>query len=456
MAGIFKAYDIRGTYPDQINEDTAAAIGDAVVDVLHAKSLVIGRDMRESGPGLRDALVESVLARGCDVIDIGQCSTPMTYWAVNTLKADGAVMITASHNPARYNGCKISGKGAAPISYDTGIADIERRVLARAGSAPKSAAGPRGKLREHDILKDYQHWLLNSIPIEITLHPFSLVIDTGNGMMGGMLPGLLKQLPFHVTPLYFEVDGRFPNHEPNPLDPRNMRDLQAKVREVGADLGIAFDGDGDRVMFVDERGEIVPSDRITALLASQYLKRQPGSTIIYDLRSSWVVRDEIKRLGGKPIESRVGHSFIKQRMRETNAIFAGELSGHFYFRDAFFTDNGDLAMLMVLSVLSEREMHVSDVLAPYDRYFATGELNFEVADKEACMQKLVAAFPDMESERLDGITLRDRGGDWWCNVRASNTEPVLRLNLEARTPELRDAKRATVESVIGGRPVSGH
>jgi phosphomannomutase len=455
MAGIFKAYDIRGTYPDQINERTAAAIGDAVVDVLGARSLVVGRDMRASGLGMRDALVEAILARGCDVIDIGQCSTPMTYWAVNTLNADGAVMITASHNPARYNGCKISGKGAAPVSYDTGIAEIERRVAASSGS-PSSGSGPRGKLHQQAVLRDYQHWLLNSIPIEIMLQPFKLVIDTGNGMMGGMLPGLLRQLPFQVTPLFFDVDGSFPNHEPNPLDPRNMRDLQAKVREVGADLGIAFDGDGDRVMFVDERGEIVPSDRITALLAGQYLKRQPGSTVIYDLRSSWVVRDEILNKGGKPIESRVGHSFIKQRMRETNAIFAGELSGHFYFRDAFFTDNGDLAMLMVLSVLSEHGLPMSKLLAPFDRYFATGELNFEVADKDACMKKLVEAFSDMEAERLDGITLRDRGGQWWCNVRASNTEPVLRLNLEARTPELRDAMRARVEAVIGGRSVSGH
>lgn len=451
MAGIFKAYDIRGTYPDQINEPLAAGIGAAAVQVLGARSLVVGRDMRQSGPSLAAALIEAVRARGCDVIDIGQCSTPMSYWAVNTLGADGAIMITASHNPARYNGCKISGKGAAPVSYDTGIADIER--LAPTAAAAPPAQTP-GKLERKDIQAEYQRWLISQIPKGVPIKPFSVVIDTGNGMMGGMLPGLLAQLPCKVTPLYFEVDGTFPNHEPNPLDPRNMRDLQAKVREIGADLGIAFDGDGDRVMFVDERGEIVPADRVTALLAGEYLARAPGSTVIYDLRSSWVVRDEIQRLGGKPLESRVGHSFIKQSMRKTDAVFAGELSGHFYFRDAFFTDNGELAMLQVLAVLSERGGRLSELLARFDRYFATGELNFEVADKEACMQKLVEALPNAEVERLDGVTLRFT--DWWCNVRPSNTEPVLRLNLEARTPELRDEMCRRVEALIGGRPAAGH
>ncbi|MFO0580278.1 MAG: phosphomannomutase/phosphoglucomutase [Polyangia bacterium] len=465
MAGIFKAYDIRGTYPDQINEPLAAGIGAAAVDVLGARSLVVGRDMRQSGSSLSSSLIEAVLARGCDVFDIGQCDTPMSYWAVNTLGTDGAIMITASHNPARYNGCKISGKGAAPVSYDTGIGEIERRVAAQGSAGPNAtgAAGSagtanggatRGRLKQVDIQADYHRWLLSQIPAGASIKPFSLVIDTGNGMMGGMLPGLLAQLPCQVTPLFFEVDGSFPNHEPNPLDPRNMRDLQAKVREVKADLGIAFDGDGDRVMFVDERGEIIPSDRITALLAGEFLRRAPGSTVIYDLRSSWVVRDEILRLGGKPLESRVGHSFIKQNMRATDAVFAGELSGHFYFRDAFFTDNGELAMLHVLAVLGQRGGRVSEIMAPFDRYFATGEINFEVEDKDACIQRLVAAFPDAELARLDGITLRF--SDWWCNVRASNTEPVLRLNLEARTPELRDEKRARVESLIGGHRAAGH
>ena len=448
MAGIFKAYDIRGTYPDQLDERLAGRIGAAAVDVLAAKRLVLGRDMRQSGPALRAAMVEAIVQRGCDVIDIGECSTPMTYWAVNMLDADGAIMITASHNPAGYNGCKLSGRGATPISYDTGIAEIERRALA---PAEPPSGGARGTVTARDLLPEYHSWLLGlSGPIK----PFKIVIDTGNGMMGAMLPGLLSQLPCKIIPLYFEVDGTFPNHEPNPLNPANMRDLQAQVKKTQADLGVAFDGDGDRVMFVDERGELVPGDHVTALLAAELLQKAPGSTVIYDLRSSWVVRDEIERLGGKPLESRVGHSFIKQSMRDTGAVFAGELSGHFYFRDAFFTDNAELAMLTLLRVLGSSGKPLSELMRPLARYHATGEVNFEVDDKDACLARLIASFPGAELGRLDGLTLRF--ADWWCNVRPSNTEPVLRLNLEAKTVALRDAMRQRVEEVIGGRPAPGH
>lgn len=449
MAGIFKAYDIRGTYPDQINEALAARIGAAVVSVLKAKRLVIGRDMRQSGESLRAAMVEAICAAGCDVVDIGQCSTPMSYWAVNTADADGAIMITASHNPARYNGCKVSGRGATPVSYDTGISEIER--IAQSGTQTPAPGGRRGQVETRDVSDAYVDWLLGFAG---PIRPLSVVIDTGNGMMGGMLPKLLAKLPLQVTPLFFEVDGSFPNHEPNPLEPANMRDLQAAVRAQKADLGIAFDGDGDRVMFVDERGEIVPCDAITALLAGEFLRTAPGSTIIYDLRSSWVVRDEILRLGGTPLESRVGHSFIKASMRKTSAVFAGELSGHFYFRDAYYTDNAEFAMLHLLTVLSRGTQALSEVMAPYARYFATGELNFEVEDKAACITRLEQTFTGAEVAHLDGITLRF--ADWWCNVRPSNTEPVLRLNLEAKTPALRDEMRKKVESVLGGRPASGH
>ena len=449
MAGIFKAYDIRGTYPDQIDEQLAGRIGAAAVEVLGARRILIGRDMRQSGPALRAAMVEAIVAQGCDVIDIGECNTPMTYWAVNVMDADAAIMITASHNPAGYNGCKISGRGAKPVSYDTGIAEIER--LALRSPAPVRPTVARGTVSERDLLPDYQRWLLGFAG---TLKPFKLVIDTGNGMMGKMLPGLLAHLPCEVIPLFFEVDGSFPNHEPNPLNPANMRDLQAKVRATQADLGVAFDGDGDRVMFVDERGELVQCDYITALLAAEFLAHAPGSTIIYDLRSSWVVRDEILRLGGTPLESRVGHSFIKQSMRQSNAVFAGELSGHFYFRDAFFTDNAELAMLTLLRVLGRSGQKLSELMRPFARYHATGEVNFEVADKDACLVRLTAAFPDAELAHLDGLTLRF--ADWWCNVRPSNTEPVLRLNLEARTVPLREQMRQRVEQVIGGKPAAGH
>ncbi len=447
MAGIFKAYDIRGTYPDQLHPALAARIGSAVVSVLGARRLVIGRDMRDSGPPLRDAMVQAILSAGCDVIDIGRCSTPMLYFAVNKLQADGGVMITASHNPARYNGCKICSRGAAPVSYDTGIADVERLV---AEQAPPDAAAP-GQLTTAELLEPYHRWLLGFVS---GIPPFTLAIDTGNGMMGEILPQLFSQLPCRVIPLYFEPDGRFPNHEPDPLKPENMRDLQAAVKKEHADLGIAFDGDGDRVMFVDERGELVPSDRITALLSGHFLAQAPGSTVLYDVRSSWVVRDEIERAGGIPLESRVGHSFVKQGMRRENAIFAGELSGHFYFRDAFFTDNGELAMLTVLSLLGQKNAPMSRVLAPFDRYFATGELNFEVTDKEACLARLESAFADAEIAHLDGLTIRYR--DWWCNVRPSNTEPVLRLNLEAKTAAQRQQMLAKVESLIGPRHTGKH
>jgi phosphomannomutase len=454
MAGIFKAYDIRGTYPDQIDAALGARIARATVEVLSARRLVVARDMRESGETLRDAMLQAIAETGCEVIDIGRVSTPMCYWAVNTFGADGGIMITASHNPARYNGCKISGPGARPVSYDTGIAEIERRAMSPVTPAP-SAASP-GRIEQRNIVADYQRWLLNLVGIsqgQVAIRPFTLAIDTGNGMMGELLPALLSALPCRVVPLFFEPDGRFPNHEPNPLNPDNMRDLQAAVRRERADLGIAFDGDGDRVMFVDERGELVASDRITALLAGEFLARAPKSTIIYDLRSSWVVRDEILRAGGTPLESRVGHSFIKQSMRKTDAVFAGELSGHFYFRDAFFTDNAELAMLHVLALLSQRGQPLSQILAPYDRYFATGELNFSVADKDACIGQLKATFADAEFAYLDGVTLRYT--DWWCNVRPSNTEPVLRLNLEAKTPALRDQMLARVEALLGPR-VQGH
>ena len=450
MAGIFKAYDIRGTYPDQLDERLAGRIGAAAVDVLAAKRLVLGRDMRQSGPALRAAMVEGIVQRGCDVIDIGECSTPMTYWAVNQLEADGAIMITASHNPAGYNGCKLSGRGATPISYDTGIAEIERRALA-ATAGPEDGGSRRGTVSARDLLPEYQSWLLG---LAGPIKPFKIVIDTGNGMMGAMLPGLLGQLPCKIIPLYFEVDGSFPNHEPNPLNPANMADLQAQVKKTQADLGVAFDGDGDRMMFVDERGELVPGDHVTALLAGELLAQAPGSTVIYDLRSSWVVRDEILRLGGTPLESRVGHSFIKQSMRRTGAVFAGELSGHFYFRDAFYTDNAELAMLTLLRVLGHSGKPLSELMRPLGRYHATGEVNFEVDDKDACLARLIASFPGAELGRLDGLTLRF--ADWWCNVRPSNTEPVLRLNLEARTAAQRDAMRQRVAEVIGGRPAPGH
>lgn len=441
MAGVFKAYDIRGTYPDQIDEDLFYQIGLAAVRVLKAKSVVVGRDMRDSGKSLSEAMIRGLSEAGADVIDIGMASTPMVSFATAFLKAGAGVQITASHNPAAYNGCKWCREDAIPVAYDTGIAEMEK--LVKAGSlAPAPKAGEVGS---QEILPEY---LAHLMKFADQINPLSVVVDAGNGVMGAFLPKLFGKLPCELIGMYFEPDGTFPNHEANPLEPENMHDLQQKMRSIRADLGVAFDGDGDRSMYVDETGEIVPCDVITAMLAGEMLERDPGGTIIYDLRSSWITAEEIARLGGKPVMSRVGHSFIKATMRKHDAIFAGELSGHFYFRDIYYTDNAEMAMLAVLTLMSKTGKKLSELAAPYRKYFATGELNFHVDDKDARMQAVKDAFGDDAKEilTLDGLSVIHE--DWWCNVRPSNTEPVLRLNLEARTSELRDRMRKEVEAIL--------
>lgn len=441
MAGIFKAYDVRGLYPDELDEQTAYRVGAAAVSFLAARTLVVGRDNRLSSPALHLALLRGITEAGCDVIDIGLCSTPLNYWAINHTQADGGIMITASHNPAHDNGFKISGRRAAALSYVGGLAEIERLVALPLQPAEQEVSV--GRIEGCDLLATYQRWLTGFAQ---GLRPFTLIVDTGNGVMGRMLPGLFARLPCLVIPMYFELDGSYPHHVPNPLQPENTRDLREAVRRHGADLGIAFDGDGDRVVFIDEKGEAVPGDFMTALLAAEFLRSEPGATILYDLRSSRVVPEEIGRLGGTAVEMRVGHSFIKRTLRERNAAFAGELSGHYYFRDCFFTDNGERAMLAVLSLLHRTGQPLSALVASYARYFATGELNFEVANKQASMAAVLAAFPSANVSRLDGVTLRLP--DFWFNVRPSNTEPLLRLNLEARTAALRDALRAKIEAIL--------
>ncbi len=440
--GVFKAYDIRGTYPQQIDEELFTQIGLAAVAVLKAKTVVVGRDMRESGPALAAAMIKGLTMAGADVIDIGMASTPMLYYATAFWKADAGVQITASHNPAEYNGCKWCRADAVPVAYDTGLKEMEKLIAA--DRLP--TGGKVGSVEERDIQADYCAHLLK---FSEGIKPLTVVVDAGNGVMGAFLPQLFEKLPCELIPMYFEPDGTFPNHEANPLKEENMRDLQAKVREVGADLGVAYDGDGDRSMYVDDAGNIVPADFVTALLAGEMLEREPGATIIYDLRSSWICKEEIEKRGGKPVMSRVGHSYIKATMREHDSIFAGELSGHFYFRDIHFTDNAEMAMLAVLSLISKRNKKLSQIVAPCRKYFATGEINFEVEDKDAKMAAVEKTFgAGGEILHLDGLSVIH--SDWWCNVRASNTEPVLRLNLEARTAELRDQMRREVEAVING------
>ncbi|MDR1533518.1 MAG: phosphomannomutase/phosphoglucomutase [Planctomycetota bacterium] len=447
---IFKAYDVRGTYPEQVNESLFEAIGQAAPQVLKCDLAVVGRDMRESGVPLSQAMIRGLSKAGVEVIDIGMASTPMLYFATVFFKAGAGVQVTASHNPAAYNGCKWCREDAIPVASDSGLADIGKLALKNVFT---QAAKP-GSVRREDVAGEYR---ANLLKYAIGIKPLTVVIDAGNGVMGSFLPRLLEKLPCELIPMYFEPDGTFPHHEANPIKEENLRDLTAKVRESGADLGVAFDGDGDRSAYVDERGEIIPADFVTALLAGEMLAREPGATIFYDLRSSRSCREEVERLGGVAKMCRVGHSFIKAMMREEKAIFAGELSGHFYFRDLNYTDNAEMAMLSVLTALSKSGKKLSELIAPFRKYFATGEINFIVDDAAAVLAKIEDAYKSRarETGHLDGLSLYF--DDYWMNIRASNTEPVLRLNLEADTAEVRARALAEVEKAIGGkRADAGH
>jgi phosphomannomutase len=446
--GIFKAYDVRGLYPEQVNEPLFEAIGQAAPQVLKCKTAVVGRDMRESGVTLAQAMIRGLTKEGVDVFDIGMASTPMLYFATAYLKAGAGVQITASHNPAAYNGCKWCREDAIPVAYDSGLSDVEK-LVAKNAFAPSDK---HGSVKTEDIYSEYR---ANLLKYSGAIKPLTVVVDAGNGVMGAFLTRLFEKLPCEVIPMYFEPDGNFPNHEANPIKAENMRDLVAKVKEVGADLGVAFDGDGDRSMYVDEKGEIIPADFITALLSRHMLAMEPGATIFYDLRSSKVVKEEIESLGGVAKMCRVGHSFIKAMMREEKAIFAGELSGHFYFRDLHYTDNAEMAMLSVLNVLSKSEQKLSELVSPLKKYFATGEINFVVDDTAKAMDRVEKKYAAKAGEviHLDGLSMYFDG--YWFNLRASNTEPVLRLNLEADTPAIRDGARVDIEKAIGGRPADG-
>lgn len=439
MAGIFKAYDIRGVYPDQLNEDLAEKIGYGLGKTFQVKTLAVGGDMRLSTPSVKEALFKGILATGTNVVDIGLVTTPMVYFAVGKYGYDGGVMVTASHNPGQYNGFKICRKEAYPVSYETGIQEIEEIVL----NEEIVPAEKTGTVTQKEILDDYLEHVLSFAE---DISPLKVVADAGNGVEGLTLEKLFQKTPCDFTGLYLELDGRFPNHEANPLDLKNMQDLVAKVKETKADFGVAFDGDGDRAAFVDEQGTVISNDLTTALIAQEILARDPGSTFIYDLRSSQIVKEEVTRLGGRALESRVGHSFIKSLMRKEDAAFGGELSGHFYFRDNFFTDSGLLALISILNLLSKKKKPLSELVKPLRKYFSTGEVNFKVADPDAKIKELEKQFSDAEVYFLDGITVRY--SNWWFNVRKSNTEPMLRLNLEAETELLMNEKKSEIESLL--------
>ena len=427
---IFKAYDIRGTVPDQLDVDIAHLIGRSTARFVSADTIVVGRDARAHSPELRDALVRGICDEGVDVIDLGLVATPMLYFAVDALDAGGGVMLTASHNPAQYNGFKICLAHAVPVGQDTGLRDIEKGVSA-VGSAP--VVEPRGTVREADVRADYVRHVL---AVGSGRPAMKVAIDCGNGMAAAGLEPLLEELPLEVERLYFEPDGTFPNHEADPLKVENLADVSAAVKRVGADFGVAFDGDADRAVFVDENGDPVASDLMTAVLARHQLDRSPGGLVLYDLRSSRAVAEEVEKAGGRADICRVGHSFVKAQMRESGAIFAGELSGHLYFRfsDTLVADDGIAGFVALLDVLAKEKKPLSQIVAPLRRYAQSGEINSRVGDVGRVLDAIEAEHRDAPTvSKLDGLLVRY--DDWWFNLRPSNTEPVLRLNLEADTPE---------------------
>jgi phosphomannomutase len=442
LANIVKAYDIRGVVPDQLDEAVAESVGAAFVQVTGAKKIVTVHDMRTSSTPLADAFGRGAASQGADVLAAGLGSTDMVYYASGDLGIPGA-MVTASHNPPQYNGIKLCRAGAKPVGIETGLKDIQS--LAERPVVPVPAPGTISSV---DLLQGYADHLRKLVDIS-AIRPLTVAVDAGNGMAGYTVPKVFEGLPITLIPLYFELDGTFPNHEANPIDPENLRDLQAAVREHGADIGLAFDGDADRCFVVDERGEIVPPSVLTALIATRELAREPGATIIHNLITSRGVPEIVAEHGGKPVRTRVGHSFIKAKMAETGAIFGGEHSGHFYFRDFWFADSGMLAALHVLAALGGQEKPLSQLLAEYSRYHASGEINSEVSDQAAATEKVKQAFasrPGITTDELDGLTVS--AANWWFNLRPSNTEPLLRLNVEADTGETMAQVRDQVLSIV--------
>jgi phosphomannomutase len=456
LSRIVKAYDVRGTVPDQLDEATAEALGAAFVQTLRAAGddagqIVVAHDMRESSPPLSGAFVRGARRSGADVVEAGLGSTDLLYYASGALGIPGA-MFTASHNPARYNGIKMCRAGARPIGQETGLAEIRDRAEQILDGDVEIGDGD-GKATQRDLLTEYAMHLRTLVDLS-KIRQLKVVVDAGNGMGGYTVPAVLGDagldpLPLSIVPLYFELDGSFPNHEANPLEPANLVDLQKAVREHGADLGIAFDGDADRCFVVDERGEAVPPSAVTAMVAVRELAKHPGSTIIHNLITSRAVPEIVAENGGRPVRTRVGHSFIKAEMARTNAVFGGEHSAHYYFRDFWYADTGMLAAMHVLATLGEQDEPLSTLVRQYVRYSDSGEINSTVADQQAKTAEVRAAFPDAGFDTLDGLTIDLPDGSW-ANLRPSNTEPLLRLNVEARTPERMAELRDQILTIVRG------
>jgi phosphomannomutase len=443
LAPIFKAYDVRGTHPDQIDEETCRRIGSAFAEFAGGSRFVLGRDCRLSSPALAAAFAEGITARGADVVDIGLATTDMLYFASGSLDLPGA-MFTASHNPPQWNGVKLCRAGAAPVGEDSGLMEV--RALAERRESPPGAAP--GRVTKLDQLGEYVDHVLSFVDPD-RMAPLTVVADTANGMGGLVLPAIFERLPAKLVGLYLELDGTFPNHPADPIQPENQEDVRRAVMEHGADLGLAFDGDADRVFVTDERAEGVSGSLITALVAEAMLEREPGATILHNVICSRVVPEVIRERGGTPVRTRVGHSLIKKVMAETGAVFGGEHSGHYYFRDHYRADSGVIAALVVLERRSEAGVPMSELLAPYRRYHDSGEINLEVEDQAGTIEAIARRYADGTQDRLDGLTVEYE--DWWFNVRPSNTEPLLRLNVEAETAERLEEQTAELMGLIGGR-----
>jgi len=436
---IFKAYDVRGVVPDDLDEALVRDIGGAFARITDDRPILIGRDCRLSSPDLAAALTEGITAQGSDVVDLGLASTDLLYFASGSLDLPG-IMITASHNPKQYNGLKFCQPGARPVGEETGLRDI--RAIVEGGLSP---AADRGSVEHRDLLDAYVEHVLRFVDVA-AMRPMTVVADTANGMGGLVVPAVFERLPITAHYLFRELDGTFPNHPADPLNPENQKDLKAAVLEHRADVGLAFDGDADRVFLVDEQAADVSGSLLTAIVAVSMLRKEPGAKIVHNLICSWIVPETIRANGGEPVRTRVGHSFIKQVMAETGAIFGGEHSGHYYFRDNYRADSGLIAAVVALGELSSSGGSLSELLAPYRTYWDSGEINSTVADQAGKTEELARMFADAKLDRLDGLTIEYE--DWWCNVRPSNTEPLLRLNVEARTKELLDDRTAGLLAVI--------
>ena len=437
---IFKAYDVRGVVPDDLDADLARRIGAAFATWSGASAILLGRDCRLSSPELAAAISAGAASRGVDVVDLGLASTDLLYFASGSQDLPG-VMLTASHNPKQYNGLKFCMPGAKPVGEETGLRDI--RALVEADDV--APAAKPGRVEPRDLLGAYVEHVLSFVDVQ-AMRPLKVVADTANGMGGLVVPPVMARLPVTLHHLFADLDGTFPNHPADPIDPENQRDLKAAVLEHGADVGLAFDGDADRVFLIDEKAQDVSGSLLTALVAEAMLAKEPGAKIVHNLICSWTVPEVIREHGGVPVRTRVGHSFIKQVMAETGAIFGGEHSGHYYFRDNYRADSGLIAAVVALQQLSRANVPLSELLAPLKRYSDSGEINSRVDDQAGKIEEIAAVLKDGSQDRLDGLTVEFE--DWWCNIRPSNTEPLLRLNVEARTPELLAEKTAEVLALI--------